>query len=89
MRSSFRNVLGIAASFPVLLSCVSPAFACGPATGSATGTVSFIDILHPTVFLSQEETCTREAIDQCEYSCLMPGGVLDLNCYEDCIYSIC
>jgi hypothetical protein len=30
-----------------------------------------------------------EAMDQCEYACLMPGGVLDLYCYEDCIYSIC
>ena len=36
-----------------------------------------------------KDTCTREAMDQCEYSCMMPGGILDLNCYEDCIYRIC
>jgi len=35
------------------------------------------------------DTCTKEGMDQCEYSCMMPGGILDLNCYEDCIYSIC
>jgi len=35
------------------------------------------------------DSCTREAMDQCEYSCMMPGGILDLSCYEDCIYTIC
>ena len=44
---------------------------------------------NPFGVLPQKDTCTREAMDQCEYSCMMPGGVLDLYCYEDCIYSIC
>jgi len=45
--------------------------------------------LHVQNILPQKESCSREAMDQCEYACLMPGGVLDLYCYEDCIYSIC
>jgi hypothetical protein len=39
-------------------------------------------------FLPQKETCTREGMDQCKYACMMPGGLFDLNCYEDCIYCI-
>jgi hypothetical protein len=35
------------------------------------------------------DTCNREHMDQCEYACMMPGGILDLYCYEDCIESIC
>jgi hypothetical protein len=35
------------------------------------------------------DTCNREHMDQCEYACMMPGGILDLSCYEDCIYAIC
>lgn len=35
------------------------------------------------------ETCTRENMDKCEANCLRPDGVLNLNCYEACIYSIC
>ncbi|HVP96742.1 hypothetical protein [Methanoregula sp.] len=89
MRSFFRKVPWIAVAFLVLLSCVSPALAFGPATGSATGTASLIASLHPTVFLPEKSSCTREGMDHCEYSCMMPGGILDLNCYEDCIYLIC
>jgi hypothetical protein len=48
-------------------------------TGGSTGS------LHP----ASKETCTREAMDACGHGCMMPGGVLDLNCYEDCIYYIC
>ena len=89
MGASYRKFLWIAVAFLVLLCCASPAFACGPATGSATGTTSLIASLNPTVFLPQKESCTREGMDQCEYSCMLPGGILDLNCYEECIYSIC
>jgi hypothetical protein len=35
------------------------------------------------------DTCNREHMDQCEYACMMPGGIIDLYCYEDCIYTIC
>jgi hypothetical protein len=35
------------------------------------------------------ETCTRENMDRCETGCTRSSGVLDLNCYEACIYSIC
>jgi hypothetical protein len=38
---------------------------------------------------ASRDSCTREAMDRCEYSCMMPGGILDLYCYEDCIYTIC
>ena len=35
------------------------------------------------------DPCTRKYLEQCELVCMMPGGILDLYCYEDCIYSIC
>jgi hypothetical protein len=35
------------------------------------------------------ETCTKENMDKCESGCTHPNGVIDLNCYEACIYSIC
>ena len=89
MRSALLKPAWIAVAFLVLLSCVAPALACGPATHSPAGTISLIAGLHPTVFLSEKSSCTRENMEQCEYSCMMPGGILDLNCYEDCIYEVC
>lgn len=35
------------------------------------------------------DTCNREHMDQCESACMMPGGIFDEYCYEDCIYTIC
>jgi len=64
--------------------------AAAPASMPSAGTGGPASWLHPAnPFTLSKETCTREAMDQCEYSCMMPGGILDLNCYEDCIYSIC
>jgi hypothetical protein len=35
------------------------------------------------------ETCTRENMNKCESDCIRPDGVLDLNCYENCLNYIC
>jgi len=35
------------------------------------------------------ETCTEQGMEQCELSCMMPNGLINLNCYEACIFSIC
>ena len=95
MRSPFRKPAWIAIAFLAVLGCVVTAIAATPAMARpATDTGAMISgsaagLQLQDRFLPQKETCTREAMDQCEYSCLMPGGVLDLYCYEDCIYSVC
>ncbi len=40
-------------------------------------------------FGPRPETCTKEGMDQCETNCMRPDGLLNLNCYEACIFSIC
>ena len=95
MKSSFRNTRWIAIAFLAAISCLVAVIAITPAhalpvanTGAVTsGSAAFLQLQDG--FLPQKESCTREAMDQCEYACLMPGGILDLNCYEDCIYAVC
>jgi len=93
LRAFFQNPSRIAIAFLAILCLGMAAGACtqAPATQPA-GPVSIAGgwsgSLHIQSIISKD-TCTREGMDRCEYSCMMPGGVLDLNCYEDCIYSIC
>jgi hypothetical protein len=69
-----------------LVLCTSPMVqACGTMENvqghaSSLGTYSL---------LPQKESCTPEGLDQCKYACKMPGGVVDMKCYESCLYSIC
>jgi|GEM_PF-4233725 len=92
MRSIFLNPSRIAIAFVAALCCVMAVNACSPSAfvqqAPVTGVIagcSGSSYLHDY----SHGTCTREAMQQCEYTCMMPGGILDLNCYEDCIYSIC
>ena len=92
MRSSLKPAW-IAIALLAILFSVMAVQACMPAlykeaarttaiTGEPAGS------LHLQYF-TQKSSCTQEAMDQCEYACMMPNGDLDLYCYEDCIYSIC
>ena len=92
MRSSLKPAW-IAIALLAILFTVMTVQACTPVPSlkaTTTGAVSegSTGSLH-LHYVIQKPTCTREAMDQCEYACMMPGGVLDLSCYEDCIYSIC
>lgn len=92
MRSSLKPAW-IAIALLALLFTVTAVQACMPAPHQEAATTPAISgepagSLHLQYF-TQKSSCTREAMDQCEYACMMPGGILDLYCYEDCIYSIC
>lgn len=87
---SFLKPAWIAIALLAILFMVMTVQACTPApllkaTAAGAITGGSAGLSHPHA----GETCTREAMTQCEYACMMPGGILDLYCYEDCIYSIC
>ncbi len=93
MRSFFLKPTWIAIVLLAILFAVMTVQACTPvpvlkatttgdfSSGEAGSLMQMIQI--------QKESCTSEDLDACEYTCMMPGGVLDLNCYEDCIYTVC
>jgi hypothetical protein len=56
---------------------------------TATGAITSGSAGSPDPHTSFRDTCDREHMNQCESACTIPGGILDLYCYEDCIYSIC
>lgn len=92
MRDSLRKFAWISILFLAVLAIVATVQACMPAeaglteaTGAFTASGPFHSAQHPAF----RDTCTRKYLDQCEYTCMMPGGILDLDCYENCIYSIC
>ncbi len=96
MRSSNRTTTWIAIALLVVTGIVLAAQAGTPALAQqapSAGTVGSSSVLHFQDFTDQapgwKDTCDRQHLEQCEYACMMPGGILDLNCYEDCIYSIC
>ena len=98
MRSSYRTPLWIAIAALAVVGYVIAAQAGTTALvqqAPVTGAVGSAGVLHFQDFTSAaqsafgKDTCTRENMDRCEYSCMMPGGILDLYCYEACIYSIC
>lgn len=86
MHDRFRKTAMIAILAIAVIGTAAAAQACMPEVGTGS-TASWLHPANP--FTTLKETCTREAMDQCEFGCMMPGGILDLNCYEDCIYSIC
>ena len=94
MRSFSRKPVWIAIACMTALCCIVAVQGCtpvlppqAPATRTITG--GSAGNLQLQGFTKSAETCTREAMDRCESGCMMPGGILDLSCYEDCIYSIC
>jgi hypothetical protein len=95
MKSSFRNTAWITIGFLAALSCLVAVIVITPANAlpaANTGTVisgSAASLQLQDSIMPQKESCSLEDMDMCEYDCLMPGGVLDLNCYEECIFDVC
>ena len=93
MSLSFRKSAWMVIAVLVVLFSAAGVRACTPVPAlqpAGTGAVAggLAGSQHIPYFITRE-SCTREAMDRCEYGCMMPGGILDLACYEDCIYSIC
>jgi hypothetical protein len=37
----------------------------------------------------QEWTCIKDNMKRCEKACMMPSGLMDMDCYEYCIDEVC
>lgn len=92
MRSSLKPAWIAIALLAVLLTAMTVQ-ACTPVPSQHAAAPRSVaggsaGILHQPGY-ALASACTREALVACENACMMPGGILDLYCYEDCVYSVC
>ncbi len=75
------SVTGILTQQQNLQSPVNSAGAMDTITGGSPG------IQHVNV--QEEWTCIKDNMKRCEKACMMPNGLMDMDCYEYCIDEVC